>query len=116
MALTVPTILPDDFPRPTIPAGGSPQTDRDYLAWRDAVVSDLESRAVAYLWHTLADWPGLPAWRFDWILLARLGLDDPMFPLIYHHRIRLLGIALRDRRRECERIAASICLESSTWH
>ncbi len=116
MALIVPTTMPDDFPRPTIPAGGSPATDRDYLAWRDAVVEAHNETEASRRWHDLAEWPGLAPWRFEMALLARLGLDDPMFPLIYHHRIRLLGIALRDRRRECERIAATICLESSAWH
>ena len=113
--LRVPDVLPESAGKPAIPSGGSPRTDQDYLAWRDAVVSQHEERIISRLWHDLAAWSGLPTWRFDWLLLARLGLDDPMFPLTYHHRTRALGIALATRRRECERHAASICRESTPW-
>lgn len=90
---------PNDLPRSELPDGGSPRTDRAYREWQSGFLAGLNERWRDY-WSTRLDGDtrGVPeafldAHRLSGHLVKHL--DGPRTQNA-NHRVRFLGIALRD--------------------
>src|SRR5215831_5047318 len=99
--------IPAHPPKSVLPPGGTPANDAAYLAWREETLQRADDQLFAKWWHEALDHVlGMVELRavFDERLLSALHGTLPLWGamdrLTYQHRLRFLGIAFRDRRRD----------------
>lgn len=94
-------IFTDLKPRSVLPAGGTPQTDREYLEWRRAFVEAENARWLDRATRFGEELPGreliLP-WLMDEEIYRASGGSRLFEAPNYQHLIRHLGIIFREKR------------------